>query len=171
MDIKDKIKIISLDASSTCTAYSTFSVDLLNQSFDHITTGSISSSKKNIYARFEVIHNKFTELELYTNYDIVVFENYAFNGNRVSQLAELNGLLKYNYYLNNIPIEVVAPNTVKKFVTGHGHANKDKVRASILEKKEFLHLKIKNKDESDSLGVGYTYILKTIEESNISNVK
>ena len=96
MSIKDKVKIVSLDVSSTCTGYSSFSIDLINRSFEHIETGSISSSKKNIYSRFAVIHGKFLELDLYTDFDIVVFENYAFNGNRVTQLAELNGLLKYN---------------------------------------------------------------------------
>ena len=126
--------------------------------------GSISSSKKNIYSRFAVIHGKFLELDLYTDFDIVVFENYAFNGNRVTQLAELNGLLKYNYYLNGVPIEVIAPNTVKKIVTDNGHAKKDVVRKSIQKKEEFKNVKIKNNDESDSLAVGYAYIIKTLRE-------
>jgi crossover junction endodeoxyribonuclease RuvC len=164
MSIKDKVKIVSLDVSSTCTGYSSFSIDLINRSFEHIETGSISSSKKNIYSRFAVIHGKFLELDLYTDFDIVVFENYAFNGNRVTQLAELNGLLKYNYYLNGVPIEVIAPNTVKKIVTDNGHAKKDVVRKSIQEKEEFKNVKIKNNDESDSLAVGYAYIIKTLRE-------
>ena len=165
MSIKDKIKIVSLDVSSTCTGYSSFNVDLINRSFEHIKTGSISSSKKDIYSRFAVMHGKFLELDLYTDYDIVVFENYAFNGNRVTQLAELNGLLKYNYYLNGIPIEIIAPNTVKKIVTDNGHAKKDVVRKSIQEKKELKNVKIKNNDESDSLAVGYAYIIKTLREA------
>ena len=164
MDQKTTIKLIAIDASSTCTGYSSFSVNLLDHTFIHLETNSISSSKKNIYARYEVIHNKFIELGLYSNYDIVVFENYAFNGNRVTQLAELNGLLKYNYYLNSVPIEIIAPNTIKKLVTDHGHASKDKVRKSILEKSELKNVKLKNNDESDSLAVGYSYIKKTLKE-------
>ena len=94
----------------------------------------------------------------------VVFENYAFNGNRVTQLAELNGVLKYNFTLENKVIELVAPATIKLKVTGHGRGSKDNVRKSIINLDLFKGIKFKNNDESDSAAVGYTYIMKLLDE-------
>lgn len=103
--------------------------------------------------------------KLYSWPDVVVFENYAFNGNRVTQLAELNGVLKYNFTLEkNKVIELVAPATIKLKVTGHGRGSKDNVRKSIINLDLFKDIKFKNNDESDSAAVGYTYIMKLLDE-------
>ena len=155
------IKLLSLDTSSTCTGYTKFTFK--DSTYNHLLTSSIKTTSKNIYQRFDNIHNHFLNEDLYTWCDLVVFENYAFRGNRVSQLAELNGLLKYNFYLNEKDIEVIAPPTIKKVITGNGRANKDEVRKSIKSNKEFSKIKFKNDDESDSFAVGYSYILKQIE--------
>lgn len=163
--MKERYKIISLDVSSTCTGYSTFELDLTSKTFKHIKTDSIKSSKKSLYDRFNFIDNYFINNKLYSSFDLVVFENYAFNGNRVTQLAELNGVIKYKYYLNNTSIEVIAPNSIKKYVTGNGKSKKDIVRQSLKDNSLFKDIKFKNNDESDSLAVGYAYILKKLEES------
>lgn len=163
--MKEIYKIISLDVSSTCTGYSTFELDLTSKTFKHIKTDSIKSSKKSLYDRFNFIDNYFINNKLYSSFDLVVFENYAFNGNRVTQLAELNGVIKYKYYLNNTSIEVIAPNSIKKYVTGSGKSKKDIVRQSLKDNSLFKDIKFKNNDESDSLAVGYAYILKKLEES------
>ena len=90
------LKILSIDASSTCTGYTKYTLNTDNKVIKHLSTDSITAKEKNIYQRFNTIHNSMLKDKLYSWPDVVVFENYAFNGNRVTQLAELNGVLKYN---------------------------------------------------------------------------
>ena len=157
--------LISLDVSTTCTGYSKFKVDFDKKEYEYITTDSIKAKDKNIYTRFHTMQTSFETLKLYTGCDLVVFEDYAFNGNRVTQLAEMNGLLKYNYTLNDKPIMTIAPSTIKKWVTGQGRGSKDLVRKAIQEREEFAHIKFKNNDESDSVAVGLAFILKSFGET------
>jgi len=59
--------------------------------------------------------------------DYVGLEGYAYGaaGRAIFQIAENCGLLKYKLWEHRIPIEVIAPTSVKKFATGKGNANKD----------------------------------------------
>ena len=66
--------------------------------------------------------------------------------------------------LENKVIELVAPATIKLKVTGHGRGSKDNVRKSIINLDLFKDIKFKNNDESDSAAVGYTYIMKLLDE-------
>lgn len=110
------------------------------------------------------MHTSFVTQGLYEWPDEVVFENYAFNGNRVTQLAELNGLLKYNFTLNDTPISLLSPKTIKLKVSGSGNNSKDAVRKSLKNHDIFKETTFKNNDESDSAAIGFTYILKRLEE-------
>lgn len=159
-----KLKILALDASSTCTGFSKFIYDCTTKNYEYIGTNNIKATDKDIYKRFHTIHNSFVDQGLYEWPDEVIFENYAFNGNRVTQLAELNGLLKYNFSLNNIPINLLSPKTIKLKVSGSGNNSKDAVRKSLKEHEIFKDTKFKNNDESDSAAIGFTYILKRLEE-------
>ena len=160
------LKILSIDASSTCTGYTKYELNTQTNSIKHILTSSIKASNKNIYIRYDIIHKEFIKYGLYTWPDVVVFENYAFNGNKVTQLAELNGVLKYNFTLNNVLIQTVAPTTIKAKVSGSGRSNKPEVRKALNNLDLFKDYKFNNNDESDSAAVGYTYIIKVLEESN-----
>lgn len=155
--------LLSLDVSSTCTGYTFFEKKTKSSKYKHTQTNSIKAKDKNIYQRFNTIHQHFLDNNLYTKPTLVVFENYAFGGNRVTQLAELNGLLKYFYTLNGIPIEVIAPTSIKKYVTGNGRCKKEDIRNTIKQSSEYKHITFKNLDESDSFAVGLGFILR--EES------
>ena len=162
---KDEVKIVSLDVSSTCTGYSKFLMDSKKKSYKHISTGSIRPPAKDlIYKRFDKILTHFETENLYEWCDIVIFENYAFGGNRVTQLAELNGVIKYNYYINGKEIHVIAPSSIKKLITGNGRAKKSEVRDALLQLEGFSNLEFKNEDESDSFAVGVSYMLKQFNE-------
>lgn len=167
MSEMNELKIISLDASSSCTGYSQFILNFDTSSISHVKTASVKSSKKELYARILHIDKYFESENLYGWCDVAIFENYAFKGNRITQLAELNGILKYNFYINNKKIEVIAPNSIKKLVTGNGHAKKDVVKDFLLNLDLFKNLEFKNNDESDSLAVGYAYIIKTLKEMEL----
>ena len=97
-----KLKILALDASSTCTGFSKFLYDETTKNYVFLGTSNIKATDKDIYKRFHTMHTSFVTQGLYEWPDEVVFENYAFNGNRVTQLAELNGVLKYNFTLNDM---------------------------------------------------------------------
>jgi hypothetical protein len=65
----------------------------------------------------------------------VVIEGYAMGAKgRVFHIAENTGILKYNLWNSNgYDIQVAAPTTIKKFATGKGNANKDRMYECFLE--------------------------------------
>lgn len=63
----------------------------------------------------------------------VVIEGYAFGAaGRVFNLAENCGLLKHKLWKNKIHFDVAAPTTIKKFATGKGNANKEKMQEAFI---------------------------------------
>ena len=55
----------------------------------------------------------------------VGLEGYAYGAKgRVFHIAENTGILKYKFFQNNIPVEVITPSEVKKRACGKGNANK-----------------------------------------------
>ena len=62
-------------------------------------------------------------------------EGYSYSStNRAESIGELSGVIRLNLYRRRIPYLVVPPSTLKKFVTGHGHAEKRDVIAAINER-------------------------------------
>jgi len=65
--------------------------------------------------------------------DAVCVEGYAFGmpvkgaSSRMTQIAEMTGLTKHLVLSDDIPIIVVPPSTLKKFITGKGNASKGEV--------------------------------------------
>lgn len=153
-----KIKVLSLDISSTCTGYTKFLVD--GNTTKHIETSHIKPKGKDMYTRLIALDKAMKELELYTWPDICVIEGYAFAGSKLSHLAETNGVLKYNLTLNSVPFITVAPTTVKKQITGNGRAKKEEVRKILETLPIFKNIVFKNEDESDSAALGLGFILK-----------
>jgi|TARA_R100001082_G_scaffold53007_1_gene28906 hypothetical protein len=70
--------------------------------------------------------------------DQVALEGYAYNAKgKVFHIAENTGILKYKLYEAGIPVEVYPPSQIKKYATGNGNANKDKMHESF--KKDTKH--------------------------------
>lgn len=66
--------------------------------------------------------------------EVIYFEDYAFAAKgKVFNLAESTGILKYNLWLNSKSYQTVFPGTIKKFATGKGNANKEKMHESFIE--------------------------------------
>jgi hypothetical protein len=59
--------------------------------------------------------------------------SYGSTGSRLFEIGENTGLLKHKMWMANIDFEVYAPTSVKKFATGKGNANKEKVWEAFLE--------------------------------------
>ena len=69
-------------------------------------------------------------------------EGYSFGSTgRVFNIAENTAILKYNMWHNYIDYEIIAPTTVKKFATGSGNANKEKMHDSFVEENPRRDLK------------------------------
>lgn len=69
--------------------------------------------------------------------DIVVIENLAFgvrNATALTQLAGLNYFVRHRCLLNHWPFLLVAPTTLKRFLTGHGNAQKDVMMLEVYKK-------------------------------------
>lgn len=156
------MKILSLDLSSTCTGYTKFDYNTDKKSFKVLEVNSIKpKSTLSFYERIEIIDNHFASEYLYTWPDVIVIESYAFGGKSLSSMAELNGIIKYHFHLNGHKDFIkIAPNSVKKIVTGKGSATKEEVQVSVSTRKEFKKIVFKNCDESDSSAVGLSYIEK-----------
>ena len=75
-------------------------------------------------------------------------EGYSYNSvGRVFQIAENTGVLKHNLWKRDIPYQVFAPTTIKKFATGKGNANKEKMYESFYSETNidlFKELEINN---------------------------
>lgn len=82
---------------------------------------------------------------------LIVMENYAFGAKgRLAHLGELGGAIKYELYKKGFTVRVVAPNTLKKFITGFGDANKE----LMMEKIESYFGKCFSDDnQADALGL------------------
>lgn len=67
--------------------------------------------------------------------DLVVIENLAFlaKGTSLTQLSYLNYVIRAYLWENKIKFFLVAPPSLKKFITGHGKAQKEEVMESIFK--------------------------------------
>ena len=155
-----KVKVLSLDISSTCTGYTKFIVN--GNTTKHVETSHIKPKGKDMYTRLIGLDQSMKELGLYEWPDICVIEGYAFAGSKLSHLAEINGVFKYNLTLNNVPFTTVAPTAVKKQITGNGRAKKEEVRETLKNFSMLNNINFLNEDESDSCAVGLSFILKEL---------
>lgn len=63
----------------------------------------------------------------------IALEGYAYGAQgRVFHIAENTGLLKYKIYQNRIPLTIIPPTEVKKYATGKGNSDKQKMYDSFV---------------------------------------
>ena len=71
------------------------------------------------------------ELTILTNIhqvDKVLLEGYSYGSTgKVFHIAENTAILKYNLWDEQIPFSIIPPTVIKKFATGKGNANKEKM--------------------------------------------
>ena len=60
--------------------------------------------------------------------------SYMSNGKFVLQMGALHFLLRVFLFRHEIPFKVISPGTLKKFVTGNGHAKKDLMLLKVYKK-------------------------------------
>lgn len=65
--------------------------------------------------------------------DQVGLEGYSYSSSgRIFHIAENTGILKYKLYEMSIPVTIFPPSEIKKFATGKGNADKEKMYDSFL---------------------------------------
>lgn len=121
---------------------------------------SIKSSKTGNKASDEIkrLRGIVTEIMEYVDTwkpDIVVIEGIAFmsrNTTALAQLAGLNYMVRSELVERDIPFLIVAPTTLKKYVTGSGNASKDVMM--LMTFKEF-GVTILDNNENDAYGLAH----------------
>lgn len=83
---------------------------------------------------------------------LVVIENFAFmaKGNSLTKLAGLSYLVRVELLEQGVPFIMVAPTSLKKFLTGSGKGDKDQIMMSIYKNYGF---EAKDNNEADSFGL------------------
>lgn len=93
-----------------------------------------------------------------------IFENYSYGAvGHLADLGEMNGMFKLHIKKTmGKPIDVIAPQSVKKFILGTAKSKtKSDVRAGLEHFVENFHeLKFENFDESDAVAIGVSYAIK-----------
>jgi crossover junction endodeoxyribonuclease RuvC len=100
-----------------------------------LTVDQIESYKNNI-ERFDNSASKYINILKSHDCNTVNLEGYAMGSGRGGMtftIGESTGFLKSALYNNRIATNIVAPTTLKKFATGKGNANKDKMREAFIE--------------------------------------
>lgn len=83
--------------------------------------------------------------------EFAALEGYSINSiNRPFDLGEVGGIVRLTLYDAGIPFIVVTPTQLKKFVTGSGAADKEKVQKWVREKWK-IHLD--QDDQADAFGL------------------
>lgn len=161
VDSNKATKVMALDISTTCTGVAK-AVVLDNGTISDLTVSSIKpKSTLNIYERKDFIDRQLQSDLLWA--DLVIIEGYAFGGTSVVQLAEFNGVIKLTIHRLSKPMELIAPTTVKKQITGNGRAKKPDVRKALTTLKECQHLSFANTDESDAVALLLAWVRKRKE--------
>ena len=85
--------------------------------------------------------------------NIAVIEGLAFmvrNATALVQLSALNYMIRYMLMQNNIPFIIVAPTSLKKFITGNGASKKDVI---LIELYKRWGVTILDDNEADAYGL------------------
>lgn len=112
--------------------------------------GSLAGDGKG-FARAHRIAQAVADLVFTWEPDIVVIEGYAYgNAFSLATLVEIGTLVRLAVWQSGRAWLDPAPATLKKFVTGHGHASKEKM---VLEVFKRWGIEVANHDEADGLGL------------------
>lgn len=87
--------------------------------------------------RIVLIKNKILTIIEEFSPDLVVIEGLAFgvrNATALVQLSGLNYMVREHLWKNKIKFLIIAPTSLKKFITGHGNAKKEEMMMEVFNK-------------------------------------
>jgi Holliday junction resolvasome RuvABC endonuclease subunit len=97
---------------------------------------------------------------------VLVLEGYAFSSkNKREALGEWGGQVRLTAYRRGWVLAIAAPNTVKKFVTGSGVAEKDKMMMEVLDKWDYKASDNNNADAYALMRMGMVIRRRVVGEA------
>lgn len=121
------MRVIGIDLSLTGTGFTVLEQDGKLIADGVLKSGPTKTKVEELERLREIIRLLFLTIDE-TNAELAVIEGLAFMAHQttaIMQLAGLNYLLRNALYERSIPFVIVAPSTLKKFVTGKGNSPKD----------------------------------------------
>ena len=83
----------------------------------------------------DTIHSYYPKNIVKPKYPMINLEDYSFaSKGKTFHIAENMGMLKYKFYKAEIPFQLIAPSSIKKFATDKGNANKEMMVDAFKEK-------------------------------------
>ncbi|MCK4524769.1 crossover junction endodeoxyribonuclease RuvC [candidate division WOR-3 bacterium] len=153
--------IIGLDPSLKQTGYALIE----HPSLQIVKAGIISTSAGDeYYKRIKIIYDEIFELIKKNKPIHAAIEEsfYSKNVKTANQLAQVRIILILAAMQNDLTISLFSPNSIKKAVTGRGHASKEQVAYMV---KEIFNIdKDIPNDVSDALATAYTFISRSFNE-------
>jgi Holliday junction resolvasome RuvABC endonuclease subunit len=132
-------------------------------------TGNLHFSFTSDEQRYNLITN--WVLGLLEENDVICIEGYSMaSTGRVFNIAENAGLLKHYLWKNKFKFSVIPPTVIKKFATGKGNANKEKLQESFVQEtgvdiKQILNMTEKQWNPSSDIIDSY-YLCKYGAQKN-----
>ena len=84
--------------------------------------------------RYDFISDWALDILISNGIELVAIEDYSYGSKgKVFHIAENTGLLKWKIWNADIEYKLIAPTEIKKFATGKGNANKEKMYESFLQ--------------------------------------
>lgn len=115
-------------------------------------SGVLRSNKKG-FERLASLADKMTDIIADLVFDIIVIEGYGYaNKYTLVTLVEVGTVLRYFLWQSNQKYIDVAPNSLKKFVTGKGNAGKAMIIKEVYKR---WGLDLFSDDEADAAGLAY----------------
>lgn len=91
--------------------------------------------------RYDKISSFFIDRVLDNNVQYVYIEDYSMGSKgKIFNIAENTGILKYRLWNLQVPVECVPPTVIKKFATGKGNADKERMQ-EVFETENSIRLK------------------------------
>lgn len=110
--------------------------------------GSLYREWKSPEQRFQNLANWSLDVLMSNRVSLVSLEGYAMAAKGlVFQIGENTGILKNAMWSNNIPFEVTPPTVIKKYATGKGNANKEKMWDAFIEETDLNLFNILGQEE------------------------
>lgn len=138
---------VGIDYSMTCPAACSYNPSITQFWFANELKGDVKLPRvtavetpkfDSVSKRAAWLANRFTDWFFqsgsYPDTKEVYIEDYAFSATgRVFHIGENAGILKYFLDYHSLTYHVIAPTKIKKFATGKGNADKNKMTAAFLE--------------------------------------
>lgn len=152
--VEGRVKILGLDPSLT--SFGVGAVEVKGQTIGparmdltwRYTARLLKTSKKGVE---RLIWFRDSIEALAGQFDLAVVEGYAYGRhNQMAALGELGGLVKIALHETGVPYVIVAPTSLKKFVTGKGNAPKDLI---MMEAYKRWEVDVPTTDEADAVAL------------------